>query len=237
MKSHFEQFEEIANSPDSRAFRLRKYRIRTMYWNLRPHLSAASKRCIDITGALCGLILLSPVFLLTAIAIAVSSKGPVIYWQERTGRHGHTFQFPKFRSMRVHTAAERQALESKNQHGKSITFKLRDDPRITRVGRWIRKTSIDELPQLWCVLKGDMSLVGPRPPLVSEVERYVSKDRSRLSVRPGLTCLWQISGRSDLAFDEQLRLDQLYIENQSVWLDLKILALTIPAVISGKGAY
>lgn len=237
MKSHYEQFIDIANSPDLRITRQRWYRIRTYYWHLRPQLSAITKRCIDITGALTGLILLSPLFLLTALAIALSSKGPVLFWQDRVGRHGCSFRFPKFRSMRVHSAAERVALESKNQHQNHLTFKLRNDPRITPVGRWIRKTSIDELPQLWCVLKGDMSLVGPRPPLVSEVDRYCSRDRSRLNIRPGLTCLWQISGRSDLAFEQQLKLDQLYIDNQSLWLDLKILLLTVPAVISGKGAY
>ncbi|GGX36573.1 sugar transferase [Undibacterium squillarum] len=237
MKSHFEQFINVANSPGLRTSRLRRVRFQTFCWNLRPQLSALIKRSMDICGSLCGLILLSPLFLITAAAIAVNSKGPVLFWQDRVGRHGRSFRFPKFRSMRIHSAAERSALESKNQHQNHLTFKLRNDPRITPVGRWIRKTSIDELPQLWCVLKGDMSLVGPRPPLVSEVDRYCTHDRSRLNIRPGLTCLWQISGRSDLAFEQQLLLDQQYIDNQSLWLDLKILFLTVPAVISGKGAY
>ena len=118
-----------------------------------------------------------------------------------------------------------------------ITFKMKKDPRITWIGRIIRKLSIDELPQLWCVLKGDMSLVGPRPPVPSEVEKYTLSDRRRLDIKPGLTCIWQVSGRGDIPFKEQVKLDVQYIESQSIWLDIKIILLTVPAVLTGKGAY
>ena len=138
----------------------------------------------------------------------------------------------------VANAAElKDALLAQNDHKDSITFKMKDDPRITRVGRFIRRFSIDELPQFWCVLVGDMSLVGPRPAIQREVAEYTIKDRCRLEVTPGLTCIWQVSGRGDIPFDQQVRLDEEYILSQSLWVDLKLLLLTIPAILTGRGAY
>jgi lipopolysaccharide/colanic/teichoic acid biosynthesis glycosyltransferase len=162
----------------------------------------------------------------------------VLYWQRRVGRHGREFDFPKFRSMRVDADALREQLLARNQHGADgVTFKLRRDPRITPVGCWIRRTSIDELPQLWCVLKGEMSLVGPRPPLVSEVARYTLAERERLSVTPGLTCTWQVNGRSEVPFPQQVAMDLDYIRRPGLWADVRLLLKTLPAVIRGRGAY
>lgn len=211
---------------------------RLFLWRSIRKAGDLTKRFIDITVSLTALILLSPVFLVVATIIKLTDRGPVLFWQQRIGKWGQPFRFPKFRSMVVNAEAVRASLLADNQHGDSgITFKIKHDPRITRIGRIIRKTSIDELPQLWCVLKGQMSLVGPRPALASEVARYTQDDRRRLSITPGLTCFWQVSGRSDIPFAEQCRMDVEYIEQQSVTTDIKLLAKTIPAVISGKGAY
>ena len=140
--------------------------------------------------------------------------------------------------MVVDAEAHRRALQAKNQHGaQGVTFKMKNDPRITRVGRILRRTSLDELPQLWNVLKGDMSIVGPRPALPAEVERYTAEEQTRLVITPGLTCLWQVSGRADLSFEEQVRLDLEYIAKRSFWFDLILIARTIPAMLSGRGAY
>ena len=175
---------------------------------------------------------------LVALAIRCHDGGPVLFWQRRVGRHGVEFDFPKFRSMSVDAEARRDALAQRNQHGEAgTTFKLRHDPRITPVGRWIRRASIDELPQLWCVLRGEMTLVGPRPALPREVATYALEHRERLSVTPGLTCIWQVSGRSELPFPQQLAMDLDYIRHASVALDLRLLVLTVPAVVSGRGAY
>jgi len=161
----------------------------------------------------------------------------VLFWQTRIGKWGKPFRFPKFRSMVVNAEALRVKLEQTNMHGNGVTFKMKNDPRITRIGRFIRRTSIDELPQLWCVLAGDMSLVGPRPALATEVARYSLDDRRRLDAAPGLTCTWQVSGRSDIPFPEQLRLDVEYIERQGLREAIKLLLKTVPAVITGRGAY
>ncbi len=196
------------------------------------------KRIMDIVAATVGLILLSPLFLLVAIIIRLEDRGPAIFWQVRVGQWGREFRFPKFRSMVVDAESRKLELLEENQHGDTgITFKLKRDPRITRIGSIIRKLSIDELPQFWCVLRGDMSLVGPRPPLPSEVSRYTIADRRRLDIKPGLTCIWQVSGRSELAFDQQLRLDLQYINSHSIVLDVALLLKTVPAILSGRGAY
>jgi lipopolysaccharide/colanic/teichoic acid biosynthesis glycosyltransferase len=155
----------------------------------------------------------------------------------RVGQWGREFRFPKFRSMVLDAEKRKQDLLGVNQHGEGITFKMKRDPRITRTGAILRKLSIDELPQLWCVLKGDMSLVGPRPPVPSEVARYTLADRRRLDIKPGLTCIWQVSGRSELAFDKQVNLDVQYIDSHSLWLDIALLLKTIPAILTGRGAY
>jgi lipopolysaccharide/colanic/teichoic acid biosynthesis glycosyltransferase len=174
--------------------------------------------------------------LVAAIAIKLDSPGPVFHRAIRVGRDGRTFTFLKLRSMRVGAEELRGLLLHLNQ-AQGPAFKLQNDPRVTRVGRWLRKLSLDELPQLFHVLTGEMSLVGPRPPFPEEVERYEPWMLRRLSVTPGLTCLWQIRGRSDLGFDEWMRLDLEYVDRLSFLLDLKILALTLPAVISARGAY
>jgi lipopolysaccharide/colanic/teichoic acid biosynthesis glycosyltransferase len=161
----------------------------------------------------------------------------VFFWQTRVGRWGREFPFPKFRSMVVNAEQLKAALLTENDHGQNVTFKMKRDPRITWIGRIIRKLSIDELPQLWNVLRGDMSLVGPRPPLPQEVAQYTLADRRRLDVTPGLTCIWQVSGRGDIPFPQQVQLDVQYIESRSLWADVKILLQTIPAVLLGKGAY
>jgi len=196
-----------------------------------------TKRLIDIIGSALGLLILGPLVMLpTILAIRVMSPGPVLFRQKRSGLHGRLFTMLKFRSMVGNAEMLRVELETFNEMTGPV-FKMTKDPRITPIGRFIRKTSIDELPQLWNVLKGEMSLVGPRPPIPSEVEKYDAWHRRRLSMRPGLTCLWQISGRNRLGFDQWMKLDLQYIDTWSLWLDLKILARTIPVVIGGFGAH
>lgn len=194
------------------------------------------KRFLDLSVAAALLIALAPLFTVVGLAIKLSG-GSVLYWHTRVGLWGREFPFPKFRSMVPNAEALKQKILAQNQHGTSVTFKMKNDPRVTWIGQILRRWSIDELPQLWCVLRGDMSLVGPRPPLPSEVERYTLRDRRRLDVKPGLTCIWQVSGRGDIAFAEQAELDVRYIESQSFVLDLVLLAKTVPAVLLGKGAY
>jgi lipopolysaccharide/colanic/teichoic acid biosynthesis glycosyltransferase len=195
------------------------------------------KRAIDIVGAAALTLVLAPLFLFVAAAIKLTDRGPVFFWQTRVGQWGREFPFPKFRSMVIQAEQMKDKLLQNNDHKSGVTFKMRNDPRVTMVGRIIRKLSIDELPQLWCVLKGDMSLVGPRPPLPREVALYTLLDRRRLDVRPGLTCIWQVSGRGDIPFHRQVELDVQYIESQSIWVDFMLLLKTAPAILIGKGAY
>jgi lipopolysaccharide/colanic/teichoic acid biosynthesis glycosyltransferase len=195
------------------------------------------KRLLDILGSLAGIILLSPVFIFTALAIVVENPGPVFYSQTRVGHNGREFPFFKFRSMVVGADKMKDQLLEQNESGAGVIFKMKKDPRITRVGSFIRRFSIDELPQLLNVLKGDMSLVGPRPPIPREVAEYTLEDRKRLHIKPGITCIWQVSGRSDIPFDQQVELDKQYILSKSLFTDIKILVLTVPAVLTGKGAY
>ena len=211
--------------------------LRLRAWKATVWFSYAAKRSIDILGSLVGMILLSPVYLAIAAAVKFTSPGPVIFSQTRVGRYGRHFRFYKFRSMRVDAEAQKAALLAKNESKDGVIFKMKDDPRITKVGKFLRRTSLDELPQLWNVFIGDMSLVGPRPPVPSEVAEYTLEDRKRLDVIPGITCLWQIKGRSDIPFNEQVRLDKEYILAPGFWKDVKILLKTIPAIIGGKGAY
>lgn len=194
------------------------------------------KRAMDITTTSMLLVLLSPLMLATALAVKLSDGGPVIFRQRRVGLHGEQFDCLKFRSMCVDAEARLAALEEQNE-GAGVLFKMADDPRVTRVGRFIRRYSIDELPQLWNALRGDMSLVGPRPALPSEVERYDCDTRRRLHVRPGLTGLWQVSGRSSLSWEDTVRLDLYYVDNWSFVQDLMILARTARAVVGSSGAY
>lgn len=194
------------------------------------------KRALDVAMSALLLVLLSPLFALIAAAIKLDSRGRVFFRQIRLGKGGAPFVCYKFRSMREGAEEEMDRLQELNEAQGPI-FKIRDDPRLTRIGRLLRRTSLDELPQLWNVLRGEMSLVGPRPPLTSEVERYEEWHRRRLEVVPGITGLWQVSGRSQLSFDEMVMLDIYYIENWSLALDLQILARTIPAMITASGAF
>ncbi|MFB8230108.1 sugar transferase [Cellulosimicrobium sp. NPDC055967] len=196
----------------------------------------AVKSVIDWTGAALITLAALPVLVLVALAVRTTSRGPVLFRQERVGRNGRTFPMFKFRSMRVGADREVQHLEEQND-GAGPLFKMRDDPRVTRVGRVLRRYSLDELPQLFNVLRGDMSLVGPRPPLPREVQKYEKKVRRRLLVKPGLTGLWQVGGRSDLSWEESVRLDVYYVENWTMFGDFLILARTARAVFSGSGAY
>ncbi|MHB8994024.1 MAG: sugar transferase [Armatimonadota bacterium] len=197
---------------------------------------AVLKRVGDVVGSLVALTIMALPMLLTALLIRLESNGPAFYWHYRLGENGVPFRFYKFRSMVVNADQARDDLLAQNEADGPV-FKIRRDPRITRVGRWIRKTSIDETPQLLHVLQGKMSLVGPRPPLPEEVENYEPWQHERLSVRPGLTCIWQVSGRSDIPFERWVELDITYVRTRSLLLDLKILLLTPWAVISGRGAY
>lgn len=184
------------------------------------------------------LLVLSPLFLIVAVLIKAYDRGPILFWQYRVGKYGSLFMFPKFRSMRVDAEEVRAKLLETNQHGAGgVTFKMKNDPRVTPIGRFIRRFSIDELPQLWCILRGDMSLVGPRPPIIGEVDRYSMRDRARLEVTPGLTSIWAVSGRSEIPFEQQVEMDIEYIQTKSIGNDVKLLVKTVPAVIKGKGAY
>ncbi len=196
-----------------------------------------AKRAIDFTGALAGMIVASPIFLAVYLAIRFTSPGPVIFRQLRGGKHGKPFTMFKFRTMHTDAEMRRSELLAMNQMSGPV-FKLEADPRVTPIGRWLRKWSIDELPQLLNVFRGEMSLVGPRPLPLYEVDQFESTaQRRRLSVPPGLTCLWQISGRNDIKdFSDWVRLDLVYIDNWSLWLDIKILLKTVPVVLLGLGA-
>jgi lipopolysaccharide/colanic/teichoic acid biosynthesis glycosyltransferase len=194
------------------------------------------KRLLDVVGAICGLILNSPLMLLCVVLIKLQDGGPVLFRQVRVGLNGQRFEIYKFRSMVVNAEAIRSGLEDLNEHDDKRTFKILHDPRITRVGRFMRRLSLDELPQLFNVLRGEMSLVGPRPALPSEVAMYETEHMVRLAVKPGLTCIWQVSGRSNLGFPQQMKLDLDYIQQRNIWLDLVLIAKTMPAVILGDGA-
>jgi len=195
------------------------------------------KRIFDAVVSALLLVLLLPVFLAVAAAIRLEDPGPILFKQMRVGRWGTLFTMWKFRSMYTDAEERKKELMTQNEMAGGVLFKMKDDPRITKVGRIIRKASIDELPQLWNVLKGEMSLVGPRPPVPQEVDQYSLADRRRLEVIPGITCIWQVSGRSDIPFDQQVELDVQYIESQSFWVDIKILLKTVPALLFGTGAY
>ncbi len=215
----------------------RHIRMKLRFWRLTVTLAYFLKRLFDFVGTWVLLILLSPIFIITAVLIKLGSAGPVIFTQIRVGKDGRHFKFYKFRSMRIDAEALKTELEKHNESGDGVIFKIKKDPRITFIGRIIRKFSIDELPQLFNVLTSDMSLVGPRPPLPSEVANYTLDERKRLHIKPGITCIWQISGRSNIPFKEQVELDKQYIGSRSLWKDIIILLKTIPAVIIGRGAY
>jgi exopolysaccharide biosynthesis polyprenyl glycosylphosphotransferase len=197
-------------------------------------LALTAKRVLDLVGSACLLVALSPLLVLLAAAIKLDSEGPVLFRQERVGLHGRTFRVVKVRSMSDGAEGQLQALAQHNQI-KGQAFKLDRDPRITRIGRFLRRTSLDELPQLWNVLLGQMSLVGPRPPLPTEVSGYDGWHRRRLSMKPGMTGLWQVGARREPEFDRWVEKDLEYIDQWSLWLDLKIIARTVPAMLAGEG--
>jgi lipopolysaccharide/colanic/teichoic acid biosynthesis glycosyltransferase len=197
----------------------------------------ATKRVIDIVGSIFGLILLSPLLAVAAIVTKLSDGGPILYPHVRVGKWGREFKCFKFRTMVVNADNIKAEIAHLNTHDDHRTFKVPDDPRVTSIGRFLRRTSIDEMPQLWNVLRGDMSLVGPRPPVPAEVQYYDLDDMQRLMVKPGLTCIWQVSGRSRLPFPQQLEMDLEYIERRGLWFDTKLMLRTLPAVFSADGAY
>jgi exopolysaccharide biosynthesis polyprenyl glycosylphosphotransferase len=198
-------------------------------------LGLAAKRAFDLLASATALVLVSPVFIAIAIAIRRDSAGPVFFRQRRVGLNGREFTFFKFRSMRIGAEAELALLRASNEMDGPV-FKMRLDPRITRVGKFLRRTSLDELPQFWNVLMGQMSLVGPRPPLPAEVRQYLPWQRRRLSVKPGITCTWQVSGRNEIDFEQWMRLDLAYIDGWSFWGDIGICLKTVPAVLFARGA-
>jgi len=195
-----------------------------------------AKRVTDLAGSIVAMVVLSPVFVISAILVKVTSRGPVFFTQERTGLNGRTFRLYKFRSMYKDAETRRAALADRNEMSGPV-FKIKDDPRITPVGKWMRRFSIDEIPQFWNVLAGDMSLVGPRPPIPAEVKKYERWQRRRLSMKPGITCLWQVSGRNAIDFDDWMRLDLAYIDTWSLRLDVQILLRTVPVVLTARGAH
>jgi lipopolysaccharide/colanic/teichoic acid biosynthesis glycosyltransferase len=197
---------------------------------------AAAKRIIDLTGALVGLVLLLPLFPFIVMLIKLETRGPVFFRQQRIGRRGRRFDCYKFRSMLDDAELRKESISHLNE-ATGAAFKIKDDPRITGVGRFLRRSSLDEFPQLFNVLRGDMSIVGPRPQVPAEAAQYSPVQALRLLVKPGLTCLWQISGRSHLDFEEWMALDREYVRRRSLTFDLVILARTLPAVIERKGAY
>ena len=223
-------------SGEKRIYPLEGYNVIAFTSRLLDYRMVLVKRLIDIVGALVGLCITVPVGIILAPFLLLESPGPLIFKQKRIGQNGRVFDFYKFRSMYVDAEARKEELAEQNEM-KGPIFKIEDDPRVTKVGRFIRKTSIDELPQFWNVLKGDMSLVGTRPPTEDEFQQYEAYQRRRMSFRPGITGLWQVSGRSDIKeFDDIVKLDLEYIDNWSIALDIKIICKTIIVMIFGKGA-
>ncbi|MDF2675263.1 MAG: sugar transferase [Clostridiales bacterium] len=194
-----------------------------------------TKRIVDFLGAAIGIIVLSPVMLIAAVAIKLNSRGPIIFSQERVGVHGKVFRMYKFRSMVVDAENHLKELQSRNEMSGPM-FKIKDDPRITKVGRFIRKTSIDELPQLFNVLIGNMSLVGPRPNLAREVVRFTEHQKEKLNVKPGITCYWQVMGRNNIDFEEWIELDIKYIRERNIWLDLTLILKTFFVLFGDENA-
>ena len=233
-----------AQTPWGRA-RLNAYvRWKRLSWQVVVHASLFLKRAFDVIVGFCAVILLAPVFLVIAILVK-RDGGPVFFRQTRIGLMGREFKMLKFRSMCVDAEAKLKDLLAKNEKASGVTFKMKDDPRITKIGKILRKSSLDELPQFWNVLRGDMSLVGPRPPVPREVALYTQADRRRFLIKPGITCLWQVGERAGglleigdrniIDFPEQVALDVRYIVSQSFWLDVLILGKTVPAILFGKG--
>lgn len=240
MRSDPKKIARYWESTGTRGGRLRasfRVRIKIAAWKVILVFSYGLKRVLDIVASSAALLLGSPLFAITALLIKIEDGGPVFFCQQRVGYRGKLFGMWKFRSMVTNAEEVKKQLEQQNEMKGGVIFKMKNDPRITRVGRFIRKYSIDEMPQMWNVFAGDMSLVGPRPPLPREVAEYKPEERQRLLAKPGITCLWQVSGRSDIDFHGQVKLDIEYIRSTSLLTDIKLLLLTVPAVLFGKGAY
>ena len=214
-----------------------KQRSRLAFWEIGLRSLLVIKRGVDVAISLVALVLLMPLFLVVAVCILVDDGFPVLLMQKRVGLYGREFKLHKFRSMCRDAEKMKDELLDQNESDDGVIFKMKNDPRITRVGRILRRFSIDETPQFLNVLVGDLALVGPRPPLPEEVAKYSLSDRKRLRVKPGLTCLWQIQGRSEIPFDKLVSLDMQYIRSQSILKDIVIIIKTIPAVLFGRGAY
>lgn len=232
-------FNEL-NVPFSRASvrRLRwRQRSKICVWEASLKSLLFVKRAMDIVVSVVALLMFAPVYILVALAIVIENPGSVFYAQQRVGLNGRLFPFYKFRSMVVNADKMKDELIEQNESGDGVIFKMQRDPRVTRVGRFIRRFSIDEMPQFLNVLLGDLSVVGPRPPVPREVAEYTLQERKRLHVKPGLTCFWQVRGRSDIPFNEQVELDLEYIRSRGLWQDIVIILQTVPAVLFGKGAY
>ncbi|MBN2162203.1 MAG: sugar transferase [Pontiellaceae bacterium] len=214
-----------------------KQRSRIVFWESMLKSLFVVKRTLDIIVSLVALVILSPLMLLACILIIAEDGFPVIFSQKRVGLDGSEFYILKFRTMCRNAEQMKAELMRQNESSGSVTFKIKKDPRVLRCGRFLRRFSIDEIPQFLNVLLGDLSVVGPRPPLPEEVKHYSLSDRKRLHVKPGITCIWQISGRADIPFDGQVSLDMQYIKSQGFLTDLLIVLKTIPAVLFGRGAY
>ncbi len=226
----------VFDDKSRRAARFRRARVRaTMLWSA---MGPRVRRSLDVTLSAMALLALTPLFAVVAIAIKLQDRGPILFEQERIGRGGRKFKLFKFRTMVFGAEAMKAALAATNPEAMSgVRFKLTHDPRVTKIGRILRRFSIDEMPQIYNVLRGDMTLVGPRPPVWREVALYSPKALRRLEVTPGLTCLWQIGGRSDLSFEQQVDLDLEYIDRVRAIEEVAIVVKTVPAVLSGRGAY
>ena len=214
-----------------------RQRLKLLVWEAGLGGVYAVKRGMDILIAATALVVLAPFLLLMALLICAEDGWPVFFVQKRVGLNGREFWFFKFRSMYRDAELRKAALSAQNDSRDGVIFKMRNDPRVTRVGRILRRFSIDELPQFLNVVRGDLAIVGPRPPVPREVALYTLAERKRLHVKPGLTCLWQIQGRSEIPFKQQVRLDLQYIQSQSIWKDIVIILKTVPAVLLGRGAY
>ncbi len=234
---NLERDDGVAEGRGVSRFHLVESAKRRVKWLMRSKGYPVAKRVFDVILSASALAVLSPLFLLVAIAIKVEDHGPIFFVQPRIGKGGRSFPFYKFRSMFVDAEERRKQLTDHSDDGDDVRFKMRRDPRVTRVGRVLRRLSLDELPQLWNVLRGDMAVVGPRPPIREEVAKYGSEEWRRLEVEPGLTCSWQVSGRADIPFPDQVKLDLDYIQARSLAQDLKLILRTVPAVLTGRGAY
>ncbi len=232
----FKTLDLPVSKADIKRLRWRQ-RGRLLVWEWTLGSLLVVKRIMDVIGSLIAIVLLMPLFVLTAVLIVLEDGWPVLYIQPRVGMNGRLFNLYKFRSMVRNADRMKEDLLADNESAGGVIFKIRRDPRITRIGRVLRRFSIDETPQFFNVLAGDLSLVGPRPPIPEEVAQYTLEERKRLHIKPGLTCLWQVGGRSDVSFERQVQLDLEYIHSRSIWRDLRIMLKTVPAVLFGRGAY